>query len=104
VEKDIQRLRIRGEGVQEERLKEDALQLLRVAYERRVADGVERMQVDLSAAAERRGLNPASPHIGSPVDYMEVAGWVEPDLTGGDAVGHPVRRITPRGLQVLREL
>jgi hypothetical protein len=73
VEKDIQRLRIRGEGVQEERLKEDALQLLRVAYERRVADGVERMQVDLSAA-ERRGLDPASPHIGSSVDYMEVAG------------------------------
>jgi hypothetical protein len=38
------------------------------------------------------------------VDYMEVAGWVEPDPTAGDPVGGPIRRITPRGLQVLREV
>ncbi len=90
--------------MQDEHLREDAKQLLRVAYERRVVDGVERMQVDLSAAAEHRGLAPTSPHIGALVDYMEVAGWVEPEPTAGDAMGDPIRRITPRGLQVLREL
>lgn len=71
MEKDIQWLGLEeGEG-QDKRLREDAKQLLRVAYERRVVDGVERMQVDLAAAAEHRGLNPASRHIGSLVDYME---------------------------------
>ncbi len=44
--------------MQDEQLREDAKDLLRVAYERRVVDGVERMQVDLSAAAEHRGLTP----------------------------------------------
>ncbi len=90
--------------MRDELLREDAKHLLRVAYERRVVDGVERMQVDLSAAAEHRGLTPTSPHIGALVDYMEVAGWVEPEPTAGDAMDDPIRRITPRGLQVLREL
>jgi hypothetical protein len=40
-----------------DRLSEDAKQLLRVAYERRGVDGVERMQVDLAEAAEHRGLH-----------------------------------------------
>jgi hypothetical protein len=35
---------------------------------------------------------------------MEVAGWVEPDPTAGDPAGDHIRRITPRGLQVLREV
>ena len=69
-----------------------------------MVDGVERMQVDLSAAAEHRGLAPTSPHLGVLVDYMEVAGWVEQEPTAGDAVDDQIRRITPRGLQVLREI
>jgi hypothetical protein len=90
--------------MQDERHREDAMQLLRMAYERRVVDEVERMQVDLASAAEHRDLDLASRHIGALVDYMEVAGWVESDPTAGDAVGDPIRRITPRGLQVLREV
>jgi hypothetical protein len=62
--------------VQDERLREDAKQLLRVANERRVVDGVDTMEVDLSAAAEHRGLEAASPHLEALVDFMEVAGWV----------------------------
>ena len=69
-----------------------------------MVDGLERMQVDLVAAAKHRGLEPISPHIVSLVNYMEVAGWVEPDPTADDPVGDPIRRITPRGLQVLREI
>jgi hypothetical protein len=53
---------VEGE-VRDERLREGAKQLLRVAYERRVVDGVEMMQVDLGTAAEHRGLDPRSPHI-----------------------------------------
>jgi hypothetical protein len=40
-----------------DRLSEDAKQLLRVTYERRGVDGVERMQVDLAETAEHRGLH-----------------------------------------------
>jgi hypothetical protein len=88
--------------MQDERLREDAKQLLRVARERQVVDGVGGMEVDLSAAAEHRGLEPGSPHLEALVDFMEVAGWVE---TGSsrDAAGDPVRRVTPRGLEVLNE-
>ena len=88
----------------DEQLREDAKQLLRVACERRVVDGVERMLLDLTAAAEHRGLAPTSPHIGARVDYMEVKGWVEREPTAGDALDDPIRRITPGALQVLREL
>jgi len=75
---------------------------MRVARERRVVDGVGGMEVDLSAAAEQRGLESDSPHLEALVDFMEVAGWVE---TGSsrDAAGDPVRRVTPRGLEVLNE-
>jgi hypothetical protein len=88
--------------MQDERPREDVKQLLRVARERQVVDGVGGMEVDLSAAAEHRGLEPGSPHLEALVDFMEVAGWVE---TGSsrDAAGDPVRRVTPRGLQVLNE-
>jgi hypothetical protein len=87
--------------MQDETLREDAKQLLRVARERRVVDGVGGMQVDLSAAAEHRGLEPGGPHLEALVDFMEVAGWVE---TGSsDAAGDPVRRVTARGLKVLNE-
>ena len=87
--------------MQDERLREDAKQLLRVARERRVVDGVGGMEVDLSAAAEHRGLEPGGPHLEALVDFMEVAGWVE---TGNsEAAGDPVRRVTSRGLEVLNE-
>jgi hypothetical protein len=86
--------------MQDETLREDAKQLLRVARERRVVDGVGGMEVDLSAA-EHRGLEPGGPHLEALVDFMEVAGWVE---TGSsDAAGDPVRRVTARGLEVLNE-
>jgi hypothetical protein len=87
--------------MQDEQLREDAKQLLRVARERRVVDGVGSMEVDLSAAAEHRGLEPSSPHLEALVDFMEVAGWVE---TGSSsAAGDPVRKVTARGLEVLNE-
>ena len=48
-------------------------------------------------------MNAASPRFGVLLDYMEVVGWVEADLFARDAVGDTVRRITARGLAVLRE-
>jgi hypothetical protein len=62
--------------VQEEQLnlREDAKQLLRVAYERQVAGGGWVAQVDLAAGASLLGLSPASPRFGVLVDYMEVMG------------------------------
>jgi hypothetical protein len=89
--------------MQDEELRKDAKQLLRVAFERRV-DGTERMQVDFSATAEHRGLNSDSPHLAALVEFMEVAGWVEPDRSTPDAVGDPIRQVTARGLEVLREV
>jgi hypothetical protein len=89
--------------MQDERLREDAKQLLRVARERRVVDGVGGMEVDLSAAAEHRGLEAGSPHLEALVDFMEVAGWVEAGSSPADAAGDPIRRVTTRGLEVLRE-
>ena len=87
--------------MQDEKLREDAKQLLRVARQRRVVDGVGGLEVDLSAAAEHRGMEPGSSHLEALVDFMEVAGWVE--AGSSDAAGDPVRRIAPRGLEVLNE-
>ena len=93
--------------MQDERLREDAKQLLRVAYGRQVAAGDVGLGVDLPAAAEERGLGHDSPHLAALVDFMEVAGWIEPDPgadpIGRGEVGMPVRRITGRGAEVLRE-
>ena len=90
--------------MQDEQLREDAKQLLRVAYEQRSAHGAEGMQVDLAEAATERGLTHGSPHLNALVDYMEVTGWVEEDpMFGNIASGHHVRRITARGLEVVRE-
>ncbi|MDP9487121.1 MAG: hypothetical protein M3Q49_15270 [Actinomycetota bacterium] len=88
---------------QEGGLREDAKQLLRVSYERQVASGGRVTQVDLGAGAEECGMNAASPRLGVLLDYMEVMGWVEADLFARDAVGDNVRRITARGLAVVRE-
>ena len=62
--------------MEDERLREDAKQLLRVAYERQVASGDVGLRVDLGAAAGERGLSADSPHLFGLVDYMDVAGWV----------------------------
>ena len=42
--------------MQDERLREDAKRLLRVAYERQVAGGDVGLGVDIGAAAEERGV------------------------------------------------
>ncbi len=91
--------------MQNEQLREDAKQLLRVAYEQRAVRGGEGMQVDLGEAARYRGLTHVSPHLDTLVDYMEVTGWVEQeDPMYHDVVtGHFIHRITARGLEVLRE-
>lgn len=88
--------------MQGERLRDDAKQLLRVARRRRMVDGVGGMEVDLHAAAEHRGLEPASLYLATLLDFMQVAGWVETSSSGG-AAGGPVRRVTARGLQILNE-
>jgi len=84
-------------------LREDAKQLLRVSYERQVAGGGRVTQVDLGAEAEDRGIYAASPRLGVLLDYMDVMGWIEVDLFARDAASDTVRRITARGLAVLRE-
>ncbi len=90
--------------MQDEQLREDAKQLLRVAYEQRSVRGAEGMQVDLAEAATDRGLTHGSPHLDALVDYMQVMGWVDEDPMLGNIVSeHLVRRITARGLEVLRE-
>jgi hypothetical protein len=93
--------------VQDERLRDDAKQLLQIAYERQVASGDVGLGVDLRAAAEERGMGYESRYLAALVDYMEVAGWIEQDPgadpIGRGEVGMPVRRITGRGMEVLRE-
>lgn len=53
------------------------------------------------------GVGHDGPHLAALVDFMEVAGWIEPDPgadpIGRGEVGMPVRRITGRGAEVLRE-
>ncbi|MBA3388794.1 MAG: hypothetical protein H0U02_05425 [Rubrobacter sp.] len=63
--------------------------------------------MDLPAAAEQRGVGHDSPYLAALVDLMEVAGWIERDPgvdpIGRGEVGMPVRRITGRGAEVLRD-
>ena len=87
----------------EKDLREDAKQLLRAAYERHVAGGGRVTQVDLAVGAEERSLNPSSPRLGVLVDYMEVMGWVEVDLFASGTVSATARRVTGRGMEVVRE-
>jgi hypothetical protein len=75
-----------------------------VAYERRVVEGVEMMQVDFGTAAEQRGLDPRSPHIRFAGGLHGGRGLGRAGPTAGDPAGDHIRRITPRGLQVLREV
>ena len=92
--------------VQGEQLREDAKQLLRVAYEQRAMRGGERMRVDLAEATRYRGMTHVSAHLDMLVDYMDVTRWVELDsMYRNPVMTRPfIRRITARGLQVLREV
>ncbi len=87
-------------------LREDAKQLLRVAYEQRAVRGGEGMRVDLAEATRYRGMTHISPHLDGLVEYMEVTGWVEQEdpMYPNVVPGHVIRLITARGLQVLREV
>ena len=89
---------------EDERLREDAKQLLRVAYERQVAGGDVGLGVDLGAVAEERSMSRNSPHLTTLTDYVGVAGWVEPDAAARVDAGDRVFRITERGMEVLREV
>jgi hypothetical protein len=90
--------------MQDERdLREDAKQLLRAAYEQHVVGGGRVTQVDLTAGAEERRLNPTGPRFEALVDYMEVVGWAEVDVFARGAASATTRRITARGLEVVRE-
>ena len=89
--------------MQDKHLREDARQLLRVSYERQAAQGEVGLRVDLGAGAEERGLGADSHHLASLVDYMEVGGWIKPDPGAFDFAGGPMRMITGRGIEVLRE-
>lgn len=84
-------------------LREDARRLLVVAYERQVARGVDVTRVDLGAGARERGLGPGSPPLVALVDFMDTVRWIEPDPFAHPVAGEAVRRITARGLKVLRE-
>jgi hypothetical protein len=90
--------------MENERLREDAKQLLRVAYDRELARGDVGLGVDLGAAADERGVSHDSPHLETLADYMEVAGWIEADTAARVRRGDRLYRITERGLEVLREV
>jgi len=90
--------------MENERLREDAKQLLRVAYAREVARGDVGLGVNLGAAAEERGMSQDSPHLATLTDFMEVAGWIEADIAARVRREDPFYRITERGLEVLREI
>jgi hypothetical protein len=90
--------------MEDERLREDAKQLLRVAYAREVARGDVGLGVNLGAAAEERGMSQDSPRLATLTDYMEVAAWIEADTAARVRREDPLYRITERGLEVLREV
>jgi hypothetical protein len=91
--------------MQGEHVREDAKQLLRVAYEQRAMRGSEGMNIDLAEVTRYRGMTRVNSHLDMLVDYMEVTGWVEQDPMYRNVVTDRfIRRITARGLQVLLEV
>ena len=84
-------------------LREDAKQLLKVAYESRIKEMGDVTQVDLTAAAELCGLSPDSLRFTALVDFMEVAQWIEDDVATSDVLDPFPRMVTMRGLQVMKE-
>jgi hypothetical protein len=89
--------------MQEERLRDDARQLLRAAYEKQAARGDVGVGVDLREGAEELGLNVGSPHLVALADFMVVTGWIEPDMAARAGLDDPNFLITERGMEVLRE-
>jgi hypothetical protein len=86
------------------RLREEAKELLRAAHERQaVTWGEGAVQVYIQAEQGGHDLTPGGPRLAALVDYMEVVGWVEADPFARDAAEASARRITARGLQVIRE-
>ena len=59
--------------------------------------------MDLCAGAQERGLVPRSSRLVALVDFMEVVGWVQANPFARPVADDTVRRITARGLEVLRE-
>jgi hypothetical protein len=95
----------KNDGMLDEQLREDAKHLLRAAYKQRAVHNSEGMQVDLTEATRYHGMTHISTHLDMLVDYMEVTRWIEQDPMYRDVTtGHYIRRITARGLQVLREV
>ena len=93
-----------GYGVGNVRLREEAKELLRAAHERQaVTWGEGAVQVYIQAEQGGPDLTPGGPRLAALVDYMEVVGWVEADPFARDAAEASARRITARGLQVIRE-
>ena len=93
-----------GYEVGSARLREEAKELLRAAYERQAMTWGERaVQVYIQAGHGGSGLAPDGPRLAALVDYMEVVGWVEADPFARDAAEASARQITTRGLQVIRE-
>ena len=77
--------------------REEARQLLCAAYRRQIEIWGKVTQMDLGIGADELGLNAA--RTAALEDFMEVAGWIEGDpYSANDS-----RRITARGLAVLRE-
>ena len=78
-------------------MREEARQLLCAAYRRQVEIWGKVTQMDLGVGAEELDLDAA--HTAALEDFMEVVGWIEGDpYSAVDS-----RRITARGLAVLRE-
>ncbi|CAA9452825.1 MAG: hypothetical protein AVDCRST_MAG02-1021 [uncultured Rubrobacteraceae bacterium] len=77
--------------------REEARQLLSAAYRRQVEIWGKVTQMDLGVGADELGLD--ADRTAALGDFMEVAGWIEGDPYSANAS----RRITARGLAVLRE-
>jgi hypothetical protein len=84
-------------------LREDAKQLLRLSYERGTQAGGDVRSMDVAAAARERSLEPDSPHVGSLLEFMLVAGWVERVGFSSGLGGEASYTITARGTEVVRE-
>ena len=78
--------------------REEARQLLCAAYSRQVEIWGKVTQMDLGFGADELGLDAARTEALE--DFMEVAGWIE----GDPYAPNDSRRITARGLAVLREV
>lgn len=84
-------------GPREAGFREDARRLLVAAYERQIEIWGRVTQMDLGVGADELGLD--AERTAALEDFMQVVGWIE----GSPYSDTTSRRITPRGLAVLRE-